>query len=1252
LESKGEALGYRLSARPFLLIANSQSPITLFLMLKALELFGFKSFADKTRLEFPPGISVVVGPNGSGKSNIVDAVKWVLGSQSAKSLRGKEMTDVIFNGCASRGPLGTGEVTLTLDNSQGRLAIEAKEVHVTRRVYRSGEGEYLLNRQPCRLRDIRELLAATGITTEAYCIIEQGKVDALLQSSPRDRRVIFEEAAGISQFKIKKAAATRRMERVEQNLLRLSDIVDEVESRLRSVRQQAGKARRYREYIERLKQFRTELALVDFRALTGRLSTCDTQLAGLRSQVEEWNTQLTAHEAAAQEIERTIEASAQKLRELESQGATTREQIAARQATVENQQARRLELEQEIIRAREQLSALNSSGSATDDGLRDAAERLAAAEAELALAHAECNQQIELAELLQLELDDAVAAQQPLRTRLEDCIRSLALLKNQAATLESQLPLATADSERLKAQLIEAARQRDELSTKFAPLEKAEAELVAQADDHRASLRAAERRLVDVRRELSRADAQHRRTDAQLTRVRERIAVLTELEDRLEGLGNGVQDALRIARESSNELAGQLHGVVADLFHVDVDTASLIEVALGERTQFIVFSSANALLDWLSSKPLRVADRVGFLSLDSRQAPTALDHVDLSGEPGVMGRADQYVETAADFRSLACRLLGRTWLVDGLTTALRLSQTSGRGLEFVTSDGEFLAADGTLLIGPRQAATGMLSRRSELRACHEQARDLENQLAEQATVCGQLDKERSEQESLVARSVEAYTLAAANLSEMRRQTASCAARLERVTHDCGRLDAELRRTAELITTIQTQIASNRQEHAKQKSVFDQMESELQAAEQQASLLQERLLQAHATATEQQIALARCEQRAELQRQQLQQAQRSQAERDQMLADTRQQLEARKLQMVQLDDTIVAGKKALADLVEIKQSQATQFEKQRGSDEILRKERAVVVEKLRFGREQVAALQSQQHQLEVGATRIRHEVQTLCDRMQEDYGIDLAAASRCEERGVRSEDAGQAISNVLPSPSPPHLDRDAAEREIIKLRDQIQGIGAINLDALNELEEIESRFEKLSAQHRDLVEAKNSLDRIVQRINIDSRQLFLTTLETIRGHFQELFRRLFGGGEADIIVDESEDVLEGGIEIVAKPPGKEACSISLLSGGEKTLTCVALLLAVFHSKPSPFCILDEVDAALDEANIGRFVSVLREFLSFTQFIVITHSKKTMAGADTIYGVTMEESGVSKRVSVRFEDVSEDGHISQSALRRAA
>jgi chromosome segregation protein len=385
------------------------------------------------------------------------------------------------------------------------------------------------------------------------------------------------------------------------------------------------------------------------------------------------------------------------------------------------------------------------------------------------------------------------------------------------------------------------------------------------------------------------------------------------------------------------------------------------------------------------------------------------------------------------------------------------------------------------------------------------------------------------------------------------------------------------------------------------------------------------------------------------RQHLEQLERSQQEREQILAESRERLAGREKQIVELDQAIVSGRQSLAQLLLVKQQHAGALAQQTAADNELRLNRQEVLERVRHERQQLTSLQTQHHKLEVTTTRLRHERQTLSDRMLDDYKINLEEAARGESGG---ESQVHESSSTPPSPPPPTPDfnREAVEREIAELRDQINNIGAINLEALDELDQLEARFEKLSSQYRDLIDAKASLERITQRINADSRQLFLSTLETVRGHFQELFRRLFGGGEADIIVDEAEDVLDCGIEIVARPPGKEACSISLLSGGEKTLTCVALLLAVFRSKPSPFCILDEVDAALDEANIGRFTAVLREFLSFTQFIVITHSKKTMTGADTLYGVTMEESGVSKRVAVRFEDVTEDGHILPSAMLR--
>jgi chromosome segregation protein len=525
----------------------------------------------------------------------------------------------------------------------------------------------------------------------------------------------------------------------------------------------------------------------------------------------------------------------------------------------------------------------------------------------------------------------------------------------------------------------------------------------------------------------------------------------------------------------------------------------------------------------------------------------------------------------------------------------------------------------------------MLSRRSELRACNEQARDLEVQLADQSATLSRLDKERAEQESLVASSVSAYTAAAGKLSSAQRQTAACAAKVDHLTQEHGRSNEECQRTAARIATLRAQIEASSQEQTKNLLTAEQLESQLATAEQQLSVYKSAHERQHAAATEQKIALARLEQRAEMLRQQMEQALRSQQERDQLLAEMRGQLANREMQIVDLDEAVRITRKTLSELATSKQQHAELFAVHAAADDGIRRERTALVEQLKARREQLTALQAQHHKVEVTAARLRHERQTLAERMQEDYGIEL-------ETSEANADEGAASTS----------DREAVEQEIAQLRDQINNIGAINLEALDELEQIETRFEKLSGQYRDLVEAKASLERIVQRINIDSRQLFLTTLETIRGHFQELFRRLFGGGEADIIVDEADDILESGIEIVAKPPGKEACSISLLSGGEKTLTCVALLLAVFKSKPSPFCILDEVDAALDEANIGRFVAVLREFLSFTQFIVISHSKKTMSGADTIYGVTMEESGVSKRVSVRFEDVSEDGHISPAAL----
>ncbi len=507
-----------------------------------------------------------------------------------------------------------------------------------------------------------------------------------------------------------------------------------------------------------------------------------------------------------------------------------------------------------------------------------------------------------------------------------------------------------------------------------------------------------------------------------------------------------------------------------------------------------------------------------------------------------MGRADRFIESAAEYQVLARRLLGRTWLVDRLSTALRLAQSVGRGLEFVTSDGELVAADGTVIVGPRQAATGMLSRRSELRACHDQANDLEQQLAAQAAAYAQLDNERARQEELVATSVAAYTAAAGTLSDCHRRTVASAAQLERVVEAQQRLENELRIVEQRSAANRSEIDTTVRERDAARSTSAQLEIAIAASQERLAELQRQHAELQAAATERKIAVAKCEQRVEMLRQQMAQVQRGQQEREQMLAETRERLAGRESQVAQFEVALVAGRQTLAELFLGKEQHAAMLAKQAAFDDELRRHRQVAMDRVRGDRQQLAALQSQLHKLEVAAARSRHERQALCERMQDDYGINLAEAASEErgagsgEQGAGSTEQGARRKEILPAPRSPLRahDREAVEREIAELRDQINSIGAINLEALDELEQLEGRFEKLSSQYRDLVEAKASLERITQRINTDSRQLFLTTVETVRGHFQELFRRLFGGGEADIVVDEAEDVLECGIEIVARP----------------------------------------------------------------------------------------------------------------------
>lgn len=1193
-------------------------------MLKALELVGFKSFADKTRFEFPRGITAVVGPNGSGKSNVVDAIKWVLGEQSVKSLRGKEMADVIFNGSGSRPPLHSAETTLTFDNADGLLPIDTPEVQITRRVYRSGEGEYLINRQPCRLRDIRDLFSGTGAATEAYSVIEQGKVDVLLQSSPKERRVIFEEAAGISRFKAKKVESLRRLERVEQNLLRLADIVDEVENQLKGVRKQASKAQRYKEYSDRLQGLRTQVGLTDWRQLGKRLEAMIARSATLTADAQRERLHAESLETTATQLEAEIGELGEKARDAESRVAEDRERIATHESRIEHERERVRDLEREQERHRSQLATLLARAGSSQQHWRATLAAVETAQTE----HRAISQYLEAGEQALSELSSRWQALRDesdhSRAAHVELVRVAAAVGNEITAWGQHAAAAQAALERCQERGAELTAQGEASQREIAQFEEQLAACQQQLDQHSAVVSAARTALVDCKASHAAAVAELGPLRERHSGASERAALLAELEQRHEGLTTGVRDLLiRVQADAQGPLRS-VRGLVADLLRADVEMAPLVDLALGAQAQYLVVDSGSSLLAELGSIAEAATGRVGFVPLDAATPPNWLDEMDLSAETGVVGCAVKLVESPGEFAGLAKRLLGRTWIVERLEDALRLFAQVAPGLQYVTLSGEVVAPDGTIVLGPPQGAAGLISRKSELRELTAQVAELEERITSQQALVAQSTEQVTAAERQLQLEITEQQRIQAELADVRlgrgaaeERHKQLAAQLAAAERDRRRAEQEEQASGEALVAsrkklagVEADLAERERELTGLKRKLDELESERQ------------ILIRQSTGT--QVQGAKSEERLANLRAQLRQLEQDHEERNRAIAERREHLADSQRRAVQAQWSILAAESQLALLYLSKEEQVRFASLAIGRREELRPQRAALLHEAQNIRTELRKIEEELHSEGLSASEVRFERDTLAGRLREDYGIELA--------------------DLEHHPTPDELQqRDQVDEEIADLRRRIATIGSVNLGALEELGELEQRYESLSTQFKDLSGAKRALEQIIQRINADSRRLLSESIETVRGHFQELFKKLFGGGHADVVLEEGVDILDCGIEIIARPPGKEPRSISLLSGGEKTLTCVALLLAIFRSRPSPFCVLDEVDAALDEANIGRFIGVLQEFLAWTQFIIVTHSKKTMTCAQTLYGVTMQESGVSKRVSVRFEDVSDNGEI---------
>jgi chromosome segregation protein len=1200
-------------------------------MLKALELIGFKSFADKTRFEFPAGITVVVGPNGSGKSNIVDAIKWVLGAQSAKALRGKDMADVIFKGSSEGGRkmLNTAEATIIFDNSESKLPVDAEEVHVTRRVYRSGEGEYLVNGQPCRLKDIRDLFRGTGVGVDAYSLIEQGKVDRMLQASSRDRRAIFEEAAGISRFKAKKVEAHRRLERVEQNLLRLSDIVEEVQSRLRSVRSQASKARRYREYSGRLQELRTQVGLTDWWRLSRQVQQIESELGNLRNEAAEVAAELESREARLLELDVEITNAVETSRLNENQLARRREQIAVRESSLEQAYSSIRDLEDIAARHRRQLAAMTGRAGDVQSRLRETTAGLRDAKAAFDQIHKQAADHERALSEVASQLSRFRNDRESRRTVYVENMRTAATLGNQISSVESQLQSNQDAEERTRQRLDEADRTVTACVDELEQQETAEQNLARDVETKRLALDGARSNLEEVRRALTvrqdeRNEIQHRQST-----TRERASVLDELERNREGLASGVRDVLKQASDATDGALTDIQGLVADLLQVSVDIAPLIDIALGDRAQHLVLSS-DALLDEIQAGRYAPPARVGFIR--AAHQTTGRPSVELGARPGVIGRADRLVACSPHFESAKESLLADTWFVDSLSVALALQSTVGAGCRFVTSSGGLVEPDGAVLVGPKMSTIGLVSRRAELRELNEQLEELGRQLEDITGAVAALTDDAAAREQAVGELEGEHDELVASLSEQQAQTRALRERRDHVTRQQQTLDEELNTLQSQHGVLAQELESLQADVAELDASICSSESELRDVEQRIEELDSKR-EIHAReATLAKVELAKSEQRLESLQARMTQFEEDRRERERAINESRTQLTQSSERLLRTQRVVLDASSELAALYLQKEQTAGQIANGACQHGWLTNEKRELASATQKGRQRAQRIDEQQHKKELSAGEVVHQRRSLAERILEDYGIELEKAG--EEPSLEEQQ-----------------EREEVEREIDELRRKINNIGAVNMEALNELDDLEARSTSLSGQYDDLVQAKESLERIIHRINADSRRLFEETLEAIRINFQTLYRKAFGGGRADLVLEEGVDVLEAGVEIIATPPGKPSFNNSLLSGGEKALTAVALLLAIFQYRPSPFCVLDEVDAPFDEANIGRFVDVLHGFLGWTKFVIVTHSKKTMTAATTLYGVTMQESGVSKRVSVRFEDVSEDGHISHEAVERS-
>ena len=1235
--------------------------------LKTLEIHGFKSFADKTVFEFAEGVTGIVGPNGCGKSNVVDAIRWVLGETSAKALRGGEMADVIFNGTEKRKPLGMAEVTLTMADCEGPLKVDFNEVAITRRVFRDGRSEYRINGTLCRLKDIHNMLMDTGIGRTAYSIMAQGQIDQILSSKPEERRAVFEEAAGITKFKREKKDALRKLDYTEANLLRVSDVLAEQERRMNSLKRQVAKARRYQALAADTRVLDTHLGHKKFIELTAERDEFVTSIRSLEVRDTELEMQLPAKEEAVKDARSEARTFEGELAELRHNLNEHRNQLNSSEGRMAFNNERQQELDSRIRQNREDIEATREKLAQQEFDFiaaNEALEQLTRliAEKEIQLAEKEAHNQGTREERERIEA--------ALRETRGEATRTQTLIATMQAKIESALSQLEGNRERARQLADEEQRLNLETEEFRAEQSRISSEVEAtgsQLTELEETFQGAERTYQHTRGDLDAARTAAVESNKVLAQRSARFEAVRQLVESGEGFEKGTQSVIGGLDQPDHFKPG-IHGVLASFIEVDNTCARAIEAALGSHLQAVLVkdqATAEAIITRLTEKELGTA-AVLPESFIRHSAGTQMEAL----PEGATAWALDRIKSDKRISGVIEGLLEKVLIVPNMSTALRLRE-SQPGVTFVTLAGVMLSGEGMLRGGTAaEGSTSVLELRNEARTLEAEVATLaeadetaRNRVTE---LEGALERYREEvevsRERLQRQKVELSTLQG-QLSLATREVENFETKIENVRWERGDLENRERASSEGREQLESELSSARERLEALENEVNRLQSESESAS-------HREQEFNNTLNELRTELA-------VERRTKQSSEEQQKPMEARLSELREVSIRRETEIESFTERIEAAtaeNARLAEECDTHRCEADDLETEIESRATGRTRLLEIIEDaeahLASVRKDHAKVAEQKGREEVASTKLDLRLESLCNSIQERYQIDLSAfkpdahallASIESQKALQARNGRQIIVSgddsgedaeeddmptvvvdgtseddiTIPGDPTGEPDWHFVESIVADIKRRLDSMGPVNLDAIEEFEELEERYNFLRNQHDDLVSSKTELLEVIERINTETKRLFSETFAQVRINFREMFKELFGEkGQADLTLLDEDDPLESGIEVIAKPPGKKLQSITLLSGGERSMTAVALLFSIYMIKPSPFCVLDELDAPLDESNINRFVKVLDRFIDRSQFIIVTHSKRTMARADVMYGVTMEEFGVSKPVGMRL------------------